>query len=274
MTEYGGVRPEPAVLVYLDFETTGLDPFGGDRICEVGLVRVRNRQVEAEFSSLVNPGRPISPGAAAVNGLTDRMLAGAPSFGELLPRLLELIAGATLVAHNAPFDLNFLAAELSRLGVPYPGNPALDTLKLARRYYRFGSNSLLAIAQELCLGPAHPHRALSDAYTTKAVLERLVFDLTGSAEIDPNRIFPLQGGPVYPEMRPVVRMPSDLEEAVRLRRPLVVHYIDGRGTPTSWLIEPLDVFAQGGAVYLVAFCYLRGESRTFRLDRIVSYQPA
>lgn len=274
MTEYGGGRPDPAVLVYLDFETTGLDPFSGDRICEVGLVRVRNGQVEAEFSSLVNPGRPISPGAAAVNGLTDRMLAGAPRFGELLPRLLELIAGAVLVGHNAPFDLNFLAAELGRLGVPYPGNPALDTLKLVRRHYRFASNSLRAVAQELGLGFQHPHRALTDAYTTKAVLEWLVFDLTGSAEIDPNRVFLLQGGPVYPEMRPVVCLPPDLEEAVRLRRRLVVHYVDGRGAPTSRLIEPLDVFAQGGAVYLVAFCHLRGESRTFRLDRIVRYQPA
>ncbi len=271
MTDCG--RPDPAVLVYLDFETTGLDPFGGDRVCEVGLVRVRGGRVEAEFSTLVNPGRPISPGAAAVNGLTDRMLAGAPRFGEVMPRLLDLIAGTTLVAHNAPFDLNFLAAELGRLGVPYPGNPALDTLRLAR-HYGFRSNSLRAIARELGLGSAYPHRALSDAYTTKGVLERLVLGLTGSAEVDPDRIFPLQGGPVYPEARPGVCLPADLAEALRCRRPLLVRYVDGRGMATSRLIEPLDVFAQGGVVYLVAFCHLRGETRTFRLDRLVSYQPA
>jgi len=272
VTDYGG-RPDP-VLVYLDFETTGLDPFGGDRVCEVGLVRVRNGRVEAEFSTLVNPGRPISPGAAAVNGLNDRVLAGAPHFGEVMPKLLGLIAGATLVAHNAPFDLNFLAAELGRLGVPYPGNPALDTLRLARRHYGFRSNSLQAIARELGLGLAYPHRALADAYTTKGVLERLLLGLTGSAEVDPDRVFFLQGGPVYPEARPGVCLPPDLAEAVQCRRPLLVRYVDGRGVVTSRLIEPLEVFAQGGAVYLVAFCHPRGEARTFRLDRLVSYQPA
>ncbi len=274
VTDCGSLQPDPEVLVYLDFETTGLNPFGGDRVCEVGLVRTRNGQVEAEFSSLVNPGRPISPGAAAVNGLTDRMVAGAPRFAELLPDLLDLLAGAAIVAHNAPFDLNFLAAELRRAGARYPGNPALDTLRLARRYYRFRSNSLPAVAGELGIQVDRPHRALSDAYTTKAVFERILFDLTGSPTAGPGVALRLQGGPVYPDPQPEVRLPPDLEEALQTRQPLLVRYVDGRGTPTSRLIEPLDVYARGEVIYLVAFCHLRGEARTFRLDRIAGYQPA
>lgn len=274
VTDYDGVRSDPEVLVYLDFETTGLNPFGGDRVCEVGLVRTRRGQVEAEFSSLVNPGRPISPGAAAVNGLTDRMVAGAPRFTDLLPELLGLLAGATVVAHNAAFDLNFLAAELRRAGIRYPGNPALDTLRLARRYYRFRSNSLQAVAGELGIGFDRPHRALRDAYTTKAVFERIIFDLTGATEVGADVALRLQGGAVYPDAQPEVRLPPDLEEALQARQPLLVRYVDGRGTPTSRLIEPRDVYARGEVIYLVAFCHLRGEERTFRLDRISGYQPA
>jgi DNA polymerase-3 subunit epsilon len=274
VTDYDGLRSDPEVLVYLDFETTGLNPFGGDRVCEVGLVRTRQGQVEAEFSSLVNPGRPISPGAAAVNGLTDRMVAGAPRFADLLPQLLGLLAGATIVAHNAAFDLNFLAAELRRAGICYPGNPALDTLRLARQYYRFRSNSLQAVAGELGIGFHRPHRALGDAYTTKAVFERIIFDLTGAVGVGADVALRLQGGPVYPDPQPEVRLPPDLEEALQSRQPIRVQYVDGRGTPTTRLIEPLDVYARGDVVYLVAFCHLRGEERTFRLDRISGYQPA
>lgn len=274
VTDYDGLWSDPEVLVYLDFETTGLNPFGGDRVCEVGLVRARRGQVEAEFSSLVNPGRPISPGAAAINGLTDRMVAGAPRFADLLPQLLGLLAGATIVAHNAAFDLNFLAAELRRVGIRYPRNPALDTLRLARRYYRFRSNSLRAVAGELGIGFDRPHRALSDAYTTKAVFERILFDLTGAVGVGADVALRLQGGPVYPDPQPEVRLPPDLEEAIQSRQPIRVQYVDGRGTLTTRLIEPLDVYARGEVVYLVAFCHLRGEERTFRLDRISGYQPA
>ena len=63
----------------VDIETTGLSPLRGDRICEIAVLKVRNGRKTAQFQSLVNPERPISGGASAVNGITDDMVLDARS---------------------------------------------------------------------------------------------------------------------------------------------------------------------------------------------------
>src|SRR3972149_5583725 len=89
----------------VDVETTGLEPGLGDRVCEIAVLRAAPQQEPRLFCSLVNPHRPISPGARAVNGLTNTDVAGAPSFPSLIPEISHQLDGAVLVAHNAPFAL-------------------------------------------------------------------------------------------------------------------------------------------------------------------------
>ena len=72
-------------LAFLDVETTGLSPWFGDRICEIAILCCKGEEILAAFDTLVNPARPISPGAARVNGLTEADLADAPSFAEIVP---------------------------------------------------------------------------------------------------------------------------------------------------------------------------------------------
>src|SRR5574342_52338 len=93
-------------LAYLDVETTGLSAWFGDRICEIAVLRCEGSRVVTSFDSLVNPDRPISPGAARVNGLRDSDLLGAPHFAEIAERVLTLIQDAVIVCHNVPFDLS------------------------------------------------------------------------------------------------------------------------------------------------------------------------
>jgi DNA polymerase-3 subunit epsilon len=123
--------------------------------------------------SLVNPLRPISPGASAVNGITDAMVADAPTFSDLYPRIVDFLGDDTLVFHNAPFDLSFLRAESRIAGFAWPGNPVVDTLALARESGRFRAHNLSAICREV--GIASPfHRAEADAWAAGRLLMHLL----------------------------------------------------------------------------------------------------
>ena len=125
---------ETAFAVF-DVETTGLNPAYGHRVCEVACLRIQDGKEIARFESLVDPARPVSAGALHVNHITPEMLAGAPAFEEIAGPLLALMAGAAVVAHNAPFDLGFLATELEIAGLPPPEGAIVDTLALVRRMF-------------------------------------------------------------------------------------------------------------------------------------------
>ena len=156
-----------------DVETTGLSPRNGDRVCEVGFVRFLRGTAIDSLVSLVNPLRPISPGASAVNGITDAMVAEAPTFGDLFPRIVEFLSDDPLVFHNAPFDLSFLSHEARLCGGEWPGNPVVDTLPLARRRLRNHRCSLPVLCASFGI-EAPFHRAGGDAWAAGKLLLHLL----------------------------------------------------------------------------------------------------
>lgn len=171
-TPSGGAAYAEAPYIAADVETTGLSAADGHRVCEIALLRFLRGTVVDSLVSLVNPLRPIDPGASAVNGITDRMVVRAPTFADLFPRILEFIGEEPLVFHNAPFDLSFLRTEARLAGGAWPRNPVLDTLALARRTGRFRSHSLPVICRELGIGEAF-HRAEADAWAAGKLLLHL-----------------------------------------------------------------------------------------------------
>jgi DNA polymerase-3 subunit epsilon len=256
------------ILAAFDVETTGLSAFYGDRICEVGIARLQGDEILDTYQTLVNPHRPISPGAARVNGLSDAQVRDAPSFSEIAPQLLARLDGAVLVCHNAPFDLSFLEAELARLGLLCQPAGVIDTLELARRYYRFASNSLSAVASHLEIETPHAHRALGDALTTLQVFRHFYRRLVGQLAVQP---WDLVGAyrPASPSTADIV-LPPSLQEALSGNQDLEITYIDGKGDETVRMITPRFVQSANDYVYVVAFCHLRQAERSFRLDRIVA----
>ena len=104
-------------LVFFDLETTGLDLGDGHRVCEVAMLRMRGGLVEDYVGALTRPGRRLDPQAAAVNGFTDAELAAAQPFSAVAGRVIALCRGAVMIAHNLPFDMAFLSAELARIGL-------------------------------------------------------------------------------------------------------------------------------------------------------------
>src|SRR5436305_2038796 len=103
-------------LVFLDVETTGASADWGDRVIEVGLVRVEKSERVAEYAQLIDPQRRISAGVSALTGITQAMVAGQPTFEQALPGMLELMRGTALVGHNVRFDLSFFHKEFRRAG--------------------------------------------------------------------------------------------------------------------------------------------------------------
>lgn len=151
--------------IVLDTETTGLDPKQGHRVIEVAAIELNGRKVsEQNFHRYLNPEREIDEGAAAVHGLTLDRLQDEPKFIEIAPALLEFISGAELIIHNAPFDMGFLNAELTRMGLPPLDNPVIDTLKVAKELHPGKKNNLNALCDRYQIDNSHRtlHGALLD----------------------------------------------------------------------------------------------------------------
>lgn len=264
-------RIDEVPLAYVDVETTGLSPQGGDRVCEVAVLRCQGGQVLDAVQQLVNPQRPMGAGAYAVHGISDDMLRDAPTFDAVADDVLELFDGAVLVGHNTPFDLGFLAAELAPLQVPLPPVVALDTLRLARRHVSSPGYSLGVLAAALGVGvDGRAHRAMVDVLTTRAVLQHLVEALWPVGVRTIEQYIAAQGGPLALERRrPIVDVPPLILDALRRHRPLLLRYRSERGEVTERIVQPLGVTNRGGGVSLVAHCHLRNAQRSFRLDRII-----
>lgn len=161
----------------IDFETTGLSPKYGDEICEVAAVKMLNHKIAATFTTLVNPCRPISPGASAVNNITDEMVRNAPKFEHIYQEFINFIADGVIVGHNLSFDMGFLKEKLKRMGKPDPENCTLDTLRLARKMYpHFPSFKLTHLRGQFCIEAKEEHRALSDVIATAELLKIMLKD--------------------------------------------------------------------------------------------------
>jgi DNA polymerase III subunit epsilon len=135
--------------IVFDTETTGLDPYQGHRLVEIGCIELVNRFPSGKtFHRYLNPERDVPAEAVAIHGLSGEFLKGKPLFAEIAGDLLAFIGEAPLVAHNAAFDLGFLNAELDRVQHPAIARDRLvDTLMLARRKYPGGANRL----DDLCV---------------------------------------------------------------------------------------------------------------------------
>jgi DNA polymerase-3 subunit epsilon len=130
--------------IVLDTETTGIDPFQGHRLIEIGCIELVNRIPSGQsFHCYLNPERDVPVEALEIHGLSAEFLKDKPRFFEIAEDLLAFIGDAPLVAHNAIFDLGFLNAELERAGQMLVARERfVDTLLLARRKYPAGPNRL------------------------------------------------------------------------------------------------------------------------------------
>lgn len=201
-------------VVVLDLETTGKYPTS-DTITEIAAVRrpaewftrssatapaapgaaTGSGQGEGStFTTLVNPHRPIPPVVQELTGITDGMVVDAPALSQALPELVAFSQGCLLVAHNAHFDLSFLAAGCSSLGIKTGPILYLDTLKVSRKVLgkTIANHRLATLAQHFLVSEQPTHRALADVSATEQVLRGLLTTAHNRIEGAEDGLFPSQ----------------------------------------------------------------------------------
>jgi DNA polymerase-3 subunit epsilon len=175
--DYESLQNPELVFVAFDLETTGLSP-QLDRIVEIGAVKFVDGKETERYGLLVNPEMPMPPGAAAVNGISDDMLAGKPTIRDVLPEFLQFIGGAVLVAHNAGFDLGFVNSAMGRLGLGRLANDYVDTRVMAQKAFPGRANyKLQSLAADLGVKALEAHRAEDDARVCQEVFEACLKEL-------------------------------------------------------------------------------------------------
>lgn len=164
--------------VVLDIEVTGLSPRSGDRIVEIGAIELVDGAMTGRlFHRRLNPEREIDPQVSTIIGFSWYTLKREPKFSEVAGEFQEFISGAELIMHNAPFDLDFLNAELRRCEMPELTNSVIDTLVIARALYPGQKNNLDALCERYQINQTYPEwsgflqdaRAIADVYLAMSV---------------------------------------------------------------------------------------------------------
>ena len=176
--------PNMERLIVLDTETTGIHPEEGHRVIEVGAVQILNREITStEFHKYVQPNRPVGD-SVNIHGITDKFLINKPQFDQISDDLLSFIEGATLIIHNAPFDLGFLDNELKINGINKKIEDIcqiIDTLELSKEQRPGTMHNLDALCRRFGVDTSARtrHGALLDAQ----ILAQVYLAMTGGQSI-------------------------------------------------------------------------------------------
>lgn len=255
-----------------DTETTGLEPQSGDRIVEIAALRFKGKERIATFSSLINSGRAISEAAFNVNKISTEMLKDAPLPEVVLPKFLDFIQGSCLCSYNAGFDLEFLDNELKIMGQP-PLKDILvvDVLKMSKRMLPgLKRYALWFVAEKLGITTVQLHRAFSDVELTLAVFYQLKEMLDAKGIQDYNKFLGLFS------INPVFLMDinnqkvAQIQEAINLKVMLKIEYLTASNAQVTLRnVMPREIKQEGTRSYLVGYCCLKKEERSFRVDNIL-----
>jgi DNA polymerase III epsilon subunit family exonuclease len=266
-------RAAEVPFAFVDVETTGASPAYGDRVIEVGVARVEAGKVVATYQQLVDPQRTVGPGITALTGISPDMLVGQPTFRDVASDVLSHLRGAVIIGHNVPFDLGFLRNEFRLAGKNLVADlgqaHVIDTVRLARSRHGRGGNGLQSLARRFDVLDTTAHRALADCLTTHRVFEKLTEE-RGGWSMTLVDLIQSQGGIVRLEGKGNQQaLPLELEEALGHGQPVEMEYVDVRSERTVRVITPIEVKRFRGEMILLAYCAMRRDRRTFKVDRIV-----
>ncbi len=254
-----------------DTETTGLEPESGDRVVEIAGIRLKGKERIAEFQTLVNPHRLISAAAFEVNKITPDMLAGAPETEEAVTGFLDFIQDSCICSYNATFDFEFLENELKLMGKEPPKNAVADILTMAKRIMPgLERYSLRFVAGRLGIKAEQKHRAFSDVELTLDVFNKFREMLLDKGIIDFTNFLSLFGlNSRFLEDINNQKI-GKIQEAMDLGVRLKIKYLSSLdASVTERNVIPKEIRQEKFKSYLVGFCCLRNEERTFRIDGIL-----
>lgn len=166
-------------LIFFDTETTGLNPNDGHRIVEIGAIKMNSGIIQEDkdgvFHHYINPERHIGPEVIKIHGITNEKVKNSPKFHQIAQDFLKFIEDATLVAHNAQFDLKFINYQLKLCGLGELKNQIIDTLALAKKKFPGSPASLDALCKRysISLQERSFHGALLDSKLLACVYRKI-----------------------------------------------------------------------------------------------------
>ncbi|MFA7338200.1 MAG: exonuclease domain-containing protein [Candidatus Obscuribacterales bacterium] len=275
-------------FIAFDVETTGLSAIACKLVELSGVKFKLGSSAEKEtseyagvqidtFSALINPGGPIPPEVSALHGITDAMVADAPSVDSVLPQFYQWCgnpADTVLIAHNASFDVEFLKVNSLRLRLELPAHAVIDTLALAQCLVQGSLNyKLKTLSEHFGFAGSLYHRALDDSMYVQKLFAKLVevgcLESFGQIEANNSTLSFTQ----QQSYAPVVLSPqaqADFEliaAAIKEQTELKLTY--SSEFKSTRVILPLALIESRGSIYLTAACRKTNSERTFRLDRVV-----
>ena len=270
-----------SMFAIIDVEATGGNP-KKDRLTEIAIIIHNGNKVVEQFNTLINPETDISPFISQMTGITNEMVAGAPLFSEIAPRVIELTEGKVFVAHNATFDYSFVNNEFKRLGTHFI-RKQLCTVKLSRKILPgMTSYSLGKLCREMGIPMENRHRAFGDAAATaelfdimlkregnsilEETLKQEIFDsiLPPALKRDDVALLPEETGVYY--FRNSEGKVIFMGKAKSIRHRILKHFAEDLNTPKNADlkndIHSLDYTLTGND--LVAFLMESDEKRTLK----------
>ncbi len=260
-------------FVAFDVETTGLSPVVA-RLVELSGVKFRLGDSDVTtFSTLIHPEMEIPPEVTMIHGITDAMVADAPKCADVIPQFLDWVGDSrtVLVAHNAPFDVEFLQVGMARLQRTRPSNFVLDTLPLARKALpESRDHKLKTLVEYLQLEEGGYHRALADSHHVRNVLLKIIEKIEAkvwSHLSNYDCVFNFDKE-LYDSAPPaeLVQSIESINNAIAMGIPLTFVYSGYRSFRR--IVDPVALIQSRGNYYLTAFCRKALAERTFRLDKI------
>ncbi len=270
-----GLECREAEFVVVDTETTGLSAATGDRMCEIGAVKVRGGAIVETFGTLLNPQRPVSIGAYRVHKIPPEALACAPTFAAIAGDFLSFLGDAVMVGYNLPFDDAFLGAELRLAGYPAVKNFRVDALPLARQILpSLGRYNQETVARVLGIPFPTKHRALEDASTTAQIFTLMTGILRAHDQPFLSDLLRSDLTPLLCEKRLKI-----ISRALDLRHDLWLRYLSPTESAiTEQQITPREILGAGDGTAapraergssVLAYCHQSRKERNFRLDRML-----
>ncbi len=223
--------------IVLDTETTGFEPDEGDRIVEIGAVELVNHVPTGRtYHQYINPRRAMPQAAFAVHGLGDDFLRDKPVFKDIAQAFVDFIGDATLVIHNASFDMKFLNAELGWLKMPsLPMSRAVDTLTMARQKFPGSPASLDALCRRF--GIDNASRTLHGALLDSEILAEVYLELIGGRQPDfvlAARPDPAMNGDLQKDWRPRPRAVTLAAKLTQDEAAAHAGFVSGLGDDALW----------------------------------------
>ncbi len=262
----GGIWDAPLTscpLAFVDLEMTGL-AVDSDRVIEVCVERIVGGEVVGKFVSLVNPEAAYTN--SDIHGIVASMTDGAPTFAEIAQDVLRILDGAVFVAHAAQFDIAFLKAEFSRIGIAFERTHFLDTLVLSRRSFALPGHSLDELCKHFGLVRPQAHRAEHDVWAMRQVWDHAVAELSPTTARD---LWEVRIG----ERVARAHLLAVCAEALTQNTPLKVTYRPRRKPAEHFDFVVTSIISELDPPRVLGYQLPSRGRRELRADRVLSVEP-